>query len=531
MSYPGTNTKLVGYEYTNYYAAEEPASPSDTAPASAAPAAPCESTPCENSACGNSACDNRPCCCKPSPCDNLHTFLHNGFRRRCSTGGEPGGYSPPYTALPWQQEDDWAPVHLFENNCFLKKHSIDVGGWMAAGYVANPQSPSDKFNGPVTWMDRSNEGMLNELWLYAGHAANNDGEGLALGWRVDLLYGESARLTTSAGLEDHINKSQSFMGLAIPNLYIDAAYNDLKMKIGHFISPVGYYTVGTYQNFFNTIPYTYQWGEPFTHTGILPAYQATDNLVVGAGLIRGWDNSSNFNPHAGYVGTATYSNLMKEGDALAFVQFYSEEPDGAATGVGPSVNPIYAAGKPQFAGRYFQSLVYSRPLSDKWTYVAQSDFGYQSNAVTANQVTQNANGIASTNSGKSRWYGINQYLYYKHNNQWSWGANFEWFRDEEGFRVGGFLPNYPNDTNGGPSNTRGWGSSGATGVFAGGFAGSFYQMTFGPRWTPMPNLVIRPNARFDWYAGPNGTGLYAHPYDAGRRTNQGLLMTDLILVF
>ena len=34
MSYPNTNTKLVGYEYTNYYAAEEPASPSDAQPAS-----------------------------------------------------------------------------------------------------------------------------------------------------------------------------------------------------------------------------------------------------------------------------------------------------------------------------------------------------------------------------------------------------------------------------------------------------------------------------------------------------------------
>ena len=207
------------------------------------------------------------------------------------------------------------------------QHGIDVGGWVAQGIVMNPQSPFDHYNGPVTWMDRSNQYMLNEVWLYAGKAANNDGEGLALGFRTDFLYGASARLTTSAGLEDHINKSGENLGLAIPNLYIDAAYNDLRMKIGHFISPVGYYTVGTYQNFFNTIPYTYQWGEPFTHTGILPAYQATDNLVIGTGFTRGWDNSSNYNPHMGYIGTATYANLLKQGDSLAYVQMYSEEPD------------------------------------------------------------------------------------------------------------------------------------------------------------------------------------------------------------
>ena len=465
--------------------------------------------------------------------DNLYTYYsRTGSGTKYSSGGDRWtGYSPPYTSLPWQQEDDWAPVHLFDNNCFLKRHSIDVGGWMAQGIVMNPQSPSDHYNGPVTWMDRSNQYMLNEVWVYAGKAANNDGEGFALGFRTDFLYGASARLTTSAGLEDHINKSGENMGLAIPNLYIDAAYNDLRMKIGHFISPVGYYTVGTYQNFFNTIPYTYQWGEPFTHTGILPAYQATDNLVVGAGITRGWDNSSNFNPHAGYIGTATYNNLLKEGDALAYVNMYSQEPDGAASGAGQAALPQYTS-KPQFAGRYFQTAVYSRPLDDKWTYVGQSDFGYQSNAATAA-----LNSAGAPNSGHARWYGINQYIYYKHNNQWSWGFNFEWFRDEEGFRVGGFLPNYPNTTNGGVSNTQGWGSSNATGAFAGGFAGSFYQMTMGPRWSPFPNVVIRPNARFDWYSGPNGnvTGAngvtYLKPYDAGTRSNQGLLMTDVIVVF
>jgi hypothetical protein len=440
-------------------------------------------------------------------------------------------FNSPYTALPYQPADDWTPAHLFANNCFLKKNGIEVGGYIAQGIVMNPQSPSDHYNGPVTWMDRSNQYMLNEVWTYIGKAANNDGEGLALGFRADFLYGTSARLTTSSGLEDKINKSGELMGLAIPNLYIDAAYNDLKMKIGHFISPVGYYTVGTYQNFFNTIPYTYQWGEPFTHTGILPAYQATDNFVVGTGFTKGWDNTGNFNPHMGYIGTATYSNLLKKGDSLAYVQMYSEEPDGAGSGAG-TVTTQYPGGKPQFAGRYFQTMVYSRPLSDKWTYIAQSDFGYQSNAQTASE-----NSSGATNSGHARWYGLNQYIYYKASNQWSWGFNFEWFRDEEGFRVGGFLPNYANTTNGGNSNTQGWGSNSNVGTYAGGFAGSFYQMTMGPRWSPFPNVVIRPNARFDWYSGPagNATGAngvsYKDPYDAGRRNNQGILMTDVILVF
>ena len=62
-------------------------------------------------------------------------------------------------------------------------------------------------------------------------------------------------------------------------------------------------------------------------------------------------------------------------------------------------------------------------------------------------------------------------------------------------------------------------------------------MTMGPRWSPMPNVIIRPNLRLDWYSGPNGnvTGAngvtYLKPYDNGTRSNQGVLMTDIILVF
>src|SRR5581483_12191028 len=111
------------------------------------------------------------------------------------------------------------------------------------------------------------------------------------------------------GLEDRLNKYNPFMNLAIPQAYVETAINDLKVKWGHFISPVGFYTVGTYQNFFNTIPYTYQYGEPFTHTGFLAQYQATDDLNLGAGMTRGWDNFGNFNPGVGYLGTLTRNNL------------------------------------------------------------------------------------------------------------------------------------------------------------------------------------------------------------------------------
>ncbi|HVC98117.1 MAG TPA: outer membrane beta-barrel protein [Pirellulales bacterium] len=369
---------------------------------------------------------------------------------------------------------------------FYKRHpKWFASGWLAQSYTWNPYNKSG-FNGPVTWTDQANQYQLNELYLYGGKNTDTGGDGWDLGGRIDAFYGSSYRWDTEAGLESTFNKGHTY-GLAITQFYGEVAYNDLKVKVGHFISPVGYYTVGTYLNFFNTIPYTYQYGEPFTHTGVLANYQITEKVNWGAGVIHGWDNFDNtFNKHAGYLGTLTITGDKK--DSLAWVQVYSIEP---------TMNAAKT-----FSDRYFQTLVYTRPFKEKWTYVAQSDFGVQGQATSTGHV--------------ARWYGFNQYLYWKKNDVWSWGFNFEWFRDEEGFRVGAAVPSP--------------GSPSALGYPLSGFAGSFYQCTMGPRWTPLPNLTVRPNFRCDWYDGSvNAAGL--RPFDNGKLNFQQILGTDVIMTF
>src|SRR5690242_17830112 len=65
--------------------------------------------------------------------------------------------------------------HLFDDscgrNCFTD-HGIVLGGNLAQGVTFNPQSPKDRFNGPVTWTDRSNEYQMNQLYLHAEKATD-----------------------------------------------------------------------------------------------------------------------------------------------------------------------------------------------------------------------------------------------------------------------------------------------------------------------------------------------------------------------
>lgn len=395
----------------------------------------------------------------------------------------------------------WSLTDIFDdgcgNNC-LRDKGWKVGGNIAQSFTFNFQSPTNRFNGPVTWTDQSNQYQANQVWLYAEKATDTSNKDWDLGGRVDVLYGSNARLTTESGLETNRWATGGIYGTALPQFYAELAYKKVKIKAGHFISPIGYFTVDTTQNFFNTIPYTYQWGEPFTHTGVLATYQASDNLVVSSGFTRGWDNFGRNNPNLGYLGTWSYT--FQDKSNLAQVIVWSNEPN-------QNLN---------FSSRYYQSLVYTRPVSEKVTYVGQSDFGTQDNAML--------------NGRRANWYGVNQYMYYKVNDKWTWGANCEWWRDEEGFRVAGFLPGNA------PSGITGNYSGVPFATLPGGYNGNFFQFTVGPRWYPTanPNFFVRPNLRYDFYTGGVDNAQNpgnVMPFDSGTKSQQGLFVTDVCWIF
>ena len=408
----------------------------------------------------------------------------------CGAAGGAGGSSDPFTL-----------TDLFTDDCgnnHFKDKGWKLGGNLAQSYTMNFNNPSNRFNGPVTWTDRANDYELNQFWLYAEKATDTSKKDWDFGGRADVLYGTNARLTTESGLETPHLDGPGIYGLAIPQFYAEMAYKKLKVKVGHFISPIGYFTVDTTQNFFSTIPYTYQWGEPFTHTGAMATYQFTDEFVVSSGLIRGWDNFAGGNHQLGNLTTWAYT--FKDKSNLAQVIVASQEPN--------AFN--------QYTQRYYQSLVYTKPIDDNWTWVSQSDFGTQRNA--------------TVNGKQANWYGYNNYLYYKVNDKWTWGANFEWWRDEEGYRVASFLPSsFPSGITGAPTGV-------PASVLPGGYAGNFYQTTVGPRWYPTgkPNFFIRPNFRYDWYSGQFDTTVNpggVKPYGDGNKNSQALFITDVCITF
>ena len=440
--------------------------------------------------------------------DGTEYKLHRGWFGRSFVIAEPG------------DEEEPGPWRLLGNGNFAQSNGIQMDGWIVGGYVWNPYRPADRFNGPATWMDRANEGNLQELWYNIHKDADNGGEGLALGYYMTGVYGTNSRFLTSQGLEDRINKTGPFYGVALPNLYGEIAYNDLKVKVGHFGSPVGFFAIGQPTNFFATLPYTYQYGEPFTHTGVLGNYQISDDLNIGTGFSFGWDNfDQGFNKSTSPIMMATRNNILKAGDSLAYFGIFSFEPN-----LDPALpSQRLGAAAPGFTPRYMQSLVYSRPITDNLSYVFQTDLGYQREPFGPGAARQNA-----------LWYGMNQYWFYKQTDRLTWGLNAEWFRDDGGFRVGGFLPNFGNNTNGGPTGIRG------LSLARSGYDGTFYRLQAGPSFALNQNIITRSSLVWDWYSGPQGPnavspdGLPANlPFlngSAASRT-QVMIAQDLIIRF
>jgi hypothetical protein len=138
--------------------------------------------------------------------------------------------------------------------------------------------------------------------------------------------------------------------------------------------------------------------------------------------------------------------------------------------------------------------------------VLQSDFGTQHDAI------RDPGGNLRT----AKWYGLNGYMYWNMTCRCQWGLNGEWFRDQGGFRVGQVLPSF--------------GSPNGRGLARANFDGSFYRMTFGPRYYFTPNMYTRIAFLWDWYDGKkNGKGQY--PFDDGTKNYQQILVFDLVNTF
>jgi hypothetical protein len=130
------------------------------------------------------------------------------------------------------------------------------------------------------------------------------------------------------------------------------------------------------------------------------------------------------------------------------------------------------------------------PLTCKLDYVFHHWLGVQENGAPS--------------GGQAKWYGIDQYLAYAVNDCTKVGFRFEWFRDDDGTRVGLNRTSNPNSAP---------------------FIGDFYSLSFGANWAPNDRLIVRPELRSDWFDGASAS----RPYNDASDDDQFTFGFDVIL--
>ena len=272
---------------------------------------------------------------------------------------------------------------------FGEDSSWDVGGWVSAGYTNKTDGVLNTKPGTVN---------VHQAWLFAEKIADGS-EGFDWGARVDALYGLDGENTQSYGNNpgnwDFQNGfDHGAYHWAIPQAYGVVAYDKLSVKVGHFYTLAGYEVVPSNGNFFYSHAFTWNFTEPFTHTGAMATYTASDDVTLYGGWVAGWDTGfDQFNGGSSFQGGAT----VKATDDL-------------------SVTYIGTVGNNGWIGDgYTHSIVATLALTDKLNYILSSDLAHGNNGVVGGATTFNS--VSAAN-----------YLIYNINDKLGAGGRAEWLK-------------------------------------------------------------------------------------------------------
>jgi putative OmpL-like beta-barrel porin-2 len=202
-----------------------------------------------------------------------------------------------------------------------------ISGWIETSFTANFDSPKDNQNFGRLFDDRSNELVMNQAVVNFERAIKKGPE-FDWGFKLQLLFGTDARYLHSLGLRFHQAENGQYQG-DVPEVFLNLhlpvlTENGLDLKIGKFVTLLGFETVDPNGNAFYSHTYIFNFGVPTNHTGALFTFHASDALDVMAGVTRGVNTSIDDNNdalafHGGF-------NLTLHGGDVVL---------GAATHIGP----------------------------------------------------------------------------------------------------------------------------------------------------------------------------------------------------
>jgi hypothetical protein len=247
----------------------------------------------------------------------------------------------------------------------------------------------------------------------------------------------------------------------------------------------------------------FNYGQPFTHLGVISTLHLTDRINILNGTVNGYDRWFNENYKWNYLGGWTWTSKDSKAN---FAMSYIFGPNQYPRFLRGTPNQVFLLGvtlppyedgrrNPGYGANWRSSVtnVFSYKWTDKLTQVMEFDASFENNIP--------GGGADGTNRNDS-WYGFANWFLYAFTDKLTGVWRSEVFRDQGGQRL----------------QTPGMGT--AKGLRA----DTVYEMTLGLIWKPKPYIWIRPEARYDW-------SQWVPLYKDNTKKSQLTLAVDAILLF
>lgn len=388
--------------------------------------------------------------------------------------------------------------HLINRWLGMEDSPVRIYGWIQNSFTGNPADPRNGLNFGVNPNDLANQWMGNQYYLIVEKPARR-ADRIDFGFRFDNLLGNDWQFNHMHGLFDNAFRLNSFAGYDPAQFYGEVhlpilTEGGLDVRGGRWYTIAGFESVPAVSRPLLSVPYLFNYGQPFTHIGVLTTLHLSERFALFNGSINGWDRFINERYIWGYIGgvswdaedARTHLALTAVWGPNQFPHFLPADTQIFPTGYVnvPSLaglpNPGYARNdRTLFVG------VASHRWTDRLTQVLECDLGWERSIPGLG--SGGRNGLPASD----QWYGIGNWWLLGVSDQTSLVWRAEWFRNVAGSRTG--------------------------------FPGDFYETTIGAVIRPDPRLWIRPEVRFDW-ANPS------RPYRDGTSDQQLTLALDVIVI-
>ena len=272
--------------------------------------------------------------------------------------------------------------------------AIDISGEVSIGYVTALDSDTRTLFGRV-FDNQAEQFTLHQAEIWFERASSTDSP---FGFNLDVVAGDDAEKIHSLGLgdsSDSFDLTQAYISYQVPGV------DGLLLKAGKFVTLHGSEVIRRSGNFHYSRSLLFGYAIPFTHTGLMATYAASDVVTLTGGIINGWDNVDDNNEDKSLHAMAGFT----PSDTVSF-----------------SIGGTYGAEGAESSSKrtLIDAIVTLKPV-DGLTLMLNYDWAEEEDAAF---------------DGDANWDGLAGYISYDVTDVFSIGGRAEYFNDDDGVRLG-----------------------------------------------------------------------------------------------